>query len=176
MELTDKQKIFISEYVVDFNGTRAAIKAGYSKNSARQIATELLSKPYIRVEIDKVINELNEKCHIKRERVINEIASIAFDDISNYMNFGTDEDGSTWVKLKENATVDTKNISEISVGKDGQVKFKTYCRDIALYKLAEYLGIDRTVVEQTGSNYDAMTVDELRGLLNESKSSNNPKT
>ena len=109
VELTDKQKIFVSEYVVDFNATRAAIKAGYSKSSARQIATTMLSKDYIREAIDKLVNELNEQCRIKREKVINEIASIAFDDISNYADFS----GDTLI-LKNNQEIDTRNISEIS--------------------------------------------------------------
>ena len=45
--MTDKQKRFCEEYMVDLNATQAAIRAGYSKNSARQTASENLSKPDI---------------------------------------------------------------------------------------------------------------------------------
>ena len=46
-KLTPKQQRFIDEYLVDLNGTKAAIRAGYSEKTARQMASENLSKPYI---------------------------------------------------------------------------------------------------------------------------------
>lgn len=47
MKLTQKQKLFADYYIQNPNATEAAIKAGYSKKTARQIATENLAKPYI---------------------------------------------------------------------------------------------------------------------------------
>jgi hypothetical protein len=52
-ELTDLQKRFVEEYPVDCNATQAAIRAGYSRDSARQMGSENLSKPYIRTAIDE---------------------------------------------------------------------------------------------------------------------------
>lgn len=53
-EWTDKERLFVEMYFVwNLNGTKAAIAAKYSKKSARQIASENLSKPYIRAEIDR---------------------------------------------------------------------------------------------------------------------------
>ena len=54
MKLTDKQKRFCEEYIIDCNATQAAIRTGYSELSARQMGTENLSKPSIR----EYINEL----------------------------------------------------------------------------------------------------------------------
>lgn len=45
--LTDKQRAFVAEYLVDFNATQAAIRAGYSENSAAAIGYENLRKPDI---------------------------------------------------------------------------------------------------------------------------------
>lgn len=56
-ELTDKQAAFVREYLVDLNGAAAARRAGYSKESARQIATENLSKPYIRAAIEERLEQ-----------------------------------------------------------------------------------------------------------------------
>ena len=55
MKLSQKQQLFIEEYLIDLNGTQAAIRAGYNPNTARQIAAENLTKPYIRKAIDKAI-------------------------------------------------------------------------------------------------------------------------
>lgn len=46
-KLTDKQQAFLNSYLVDFNGTKAAIEAGYSENSASVIASQNLKKPEI---------------------------------------------------------------------------------------------------------------------------------
>jgi phage terminase small subunit len=51
--MTPKQTRFIDEYLIDLNATQAAIRAGYSKKTARQMGTENLSKPYIKVELEK---------------------------------------------------------------------------------------------------------------------------
>ena len=47
MKLTEKQKRFCDYYIENPNGVEAAIKAGYSKNTAKQIAAENLTKPYL---------------------------------------------------------------------------------------------------------------------------------
>jgi phage terminase small subunit len=56
--LTEKQKAFSDEYIISLNATDAAIKAGYSENSAKEIGHENLTKPYIRKYIE---NRLEEK-------------------------------------------------------------------------------------------------------------------
>lgn len=53
MALTDKQQLFVTEYLVDFCGTQAAIRAGYSEKTAGSQAFDLLKKPEIREAIDK---------------------------------------------------------------------------------------------------------------------------
>ncbi len=47
MSLTDKQQRFVEEYLDDLNATQAAVRAGYSEDTARQIGAENLSKPVI---------------------------------------------------------------------------------------------------------------------------------
>jgi len=63
-ELTDKQNSFVSEYLVDLNATQAAIRAGYSPKAARAIASETLSKPYIRARIEQEQKKRQEDCEI----------------------------------------------------------------------------------------------------------------
>lgn len=140
-KLTKKQERFVEEYLVDLNATKAAIRAGYSLNTAASIGGENLRKPQIQEKIKEKQEELQKQTGINRDKILKEIASIAFDDISNYLEFWTDDDGEVRVKIKDSKTIDTRNISEISVGRDGRFKLKMYCRDTALYKLAEYLGI-----------------------------------
>lgn len=69
-KLTAKQKRFVDEYLIDFNATQAAIRAGYSENTAQQIGAENLTKPLIKAEISKMTGLLEEKALITKEMVI----------------------------------------------------------------------------------------------------------
>ena len=53
--MTKKQKRFVEEYLIDLNATQAAIRAGYSPDTAQQMGSENLSKPVIKNAIDKAI-------------------------------------------------------------------------------------------------------------------------
>ena len=80
IQLTEKQQLFCIEYLKDFNATQSAIRAGYSEDSAKQIGSENLSKPYLRKHIDSLIEEtLNATKTELRKQVIDEIKTIAFD-------------------------------------------------------------------------------------------------
>ena len=57
--MTEKQKKFCDEYLIDCNATQAAIRAGYNKNSARQIGQENLSKPYIQTYISEQLERIH---------------------------------------------------------------------------------------------------------------------
>ena len=57
--MTEKQKRFCEEYLVDCNGTQAAIRAGYSKRGARTAAAHLLAKSNIREHIDSLLKEIH---------------------------------------------------------------------------------------------------------------------
>jgi len=76
-ELTAKQEMFIREYLIDLNGAQAAIRAGYSANSARQIADENLSKPYIKEAIEKAKSERQEELGLNAEWVLKRLKLIA---------------------------------------------------------------------------------------------------
>jgi len=70
-KLTNKQKRFIEEYCVSFNGLQSAIKAGYSKKTAGVIANENLNKPYIQLAISEHMNKTSEKLNITIEDIAN---------------------------------------------------------------------------------------------------------
>lgn len=63
-KLTNKQEIFCNEYIKDLNATQAAIRAGYSKNSANAIGNENLLKPIIQNRIKQLKNERIERTKI----------------------------------------------------------------------------------------------------------------
>ena len=82
-ELTHKQAIFVQEYLVDMNGTQAAIRAGYSKSTARQIATENLSKPDINEAINHAIAERLQRTRTTADGVLHRLVEIDQLDIKD---------------------------------------------------------------------------------------------
>jgi phage terminase small subunit len=75
--MTTKQAVFVNEYVKDFNGTQAAIRAGYSSKTANRIATENLSKPVIRDEVDKRLRAAMEESNITLDWWLKKVKDIA---------------------------------------------------------------------------------------------------
>ena len=78
--LNKRELIFSNEYLVDLNGKQAAIRAGYSPKTAEQMASRLLRKVKVREFIDKLMKKRQEKVGITQERVLQELARIAFFD------------------------------------------------------------------------------------------------
>ena len=77
--LTARQKCFIAEYLIDLNGTQAAIRAGYNKNSAKVIGCENLTKPDIQAALSEAMQKRAEKTQLTAQSVIDDIAEIKAD-------------------------------------------------------------------------------------------------
>ncbi|WP_431129727.1 terminase small subunit [Flagellimonas flava] len=88
--LTDKQRKFCEEYMVDLNATQAAIRAGYSEKTAREQASQNLSKLNIQNYIHELQKDIRERNKITVDGVVKSIADIATFDIAQCYN----EDGS----------------------------------------------------------------------------------
>lgn len=84
--LNDKQKQFCREFVVDFNATQAAIRAGYSEKSARSQSCELLTKPNIQAFLADLKAKRSKKTQITAERVLQELARIGLSDIGEFVD------------------------------------------------------------------------------------------
>nr|UVY58872.1 MAG: Terminase small subunit [Bacteriophage sp.] len=77
-KLTDKQKRFVEEYLIDLNATQAAIRAGYSPKRASEQGHQLLQKTTVSEAISKAMAERSRRTGISQDRVVNELAKIAF--------------------------------------------------------------------------------------------------
>lgn len=81
-DLTEKQKLFCQAYLDNnFNATKAAIAAGYSKTTAKEMGYENLTKPHLREEIDRLAKEQT----ISADETVKLISDIAKFDIKDYL-------------------------------------------------------------------------------------------
>ena len=141
-KLTKKQQLFVDEYLIDLNATQAAIRAGYSPTSARQIADENMSKPDIKNAIDRAIAERSKRTGVNADRIIRELAKIAFVNPTDVINM--DE-----ATILDAATRDdTAAISSVKVKRipteDGDIverEVKVYDKTKALELLGKHIGM-----------------------------------
>lgn len=89
MPLSDKQERFCQEYLVDLNATRAYIRAGYSVKTAHSCAPRLLAKAGVRARVDELMARRARRTGITQDRVLCELARIAFVDPTQLIDFRT---------------------------------------------------------------------------------------
>ena len=150
-KLTAKQEMFVQEYLIDLNATQAAIRAGYSPHTAKDIGCENLSKPNIRACIDKALAERSRRTGINADRVLRELARIGFLKPTEAVNMKeatvkddiSDDDAAAIasVRVKTIPTADGEGIER-------EVKFADKIK--ALELLGKHLGMFTENINLTG--------------------------
>ncbi len=146
--LNERQKIFVKEYIIDFNASRACVAAGYAKSSSYTLPYDLLKRDYIRKAIRSEIDKRLERIQISQDRVVYELARIAFSDMRNFAQWGP-----FGVTLKNSKTLTDKDaacIAEISESDTSAVRFKLYDKLKALELLGRHLGMFNDKLELSG--------------------------
>lgn len=137
--LNEKQKRFVSEYIIDLNAKQAAIRAGYSPKGAEPQASRLLSNAKIQVEIAKAMEDRGKRTGITQDRVLAELSAIAFAKATDYVE--VDDDGSVKIKPTAELTDEQKKaIASIKEGANG-IEIKLTDKTKALEMLSRHLGL-----------------------------------
>jgi phage terminase small subunit len=84
--VTPKQEAFVREYLVDLNATQAAIRAGYSERTAKQISHTLLGRPEVADAVAQAMKARGERTQITADRVLTEIEHMAMLDPAALIN------------------------------------------------------------------------------------------
>ena len=112
-QLSLKQASFAREYLVDFNATQAAIRAGYTFKSAGRCACRLLDNSKVRCMILSQMQERNKRIQISQDRVLEELARIAFAEFGDVASWGPE--GLTLKNSGELTPEQSATISEVAV-------------------------------------------------------------
>lgn len=150
--MTRKQKLFCEEYQIDLNATQAAIRAGYSPESAGSIGSELLKKPEIRARIDKAMAERSKRTGINADRVLQELGKIAFVNAADVidMNNATIKDGADRDDTAAIASVKVKVISGAN-GEGVEREIRLADKLKALELCGRHLGMFNDKLDVTGA-------------------------
>ncbi|WP_038291772.1 terminase small subunit [Zooshikella ganghwensis] len=179
-KLTPKQAMFVKEYLVDLNATQAAIRAGYSKRTAREQAARLLSKVNIQEAIQQIQSVRAKRLTISADRIEQELARIAFSQITDVVEWRREKLNNTHeqddkppveiqqVLLKNSDTLPTEvtaTIQEVAQTTHG-VRIKLYDKLKALELLGRRHGMFIDKVEHSGS-VKHLSEDELNQRIAE---------
>lgn len=146
--MTKKQKLFCEEYLVDLNATQAAIRAGYSSATAKDIGCENLAKPNIRAYIDRAMAERSKRTGVNADRVVRELAKIAFVNAADVINA---KDATLRDDASEEDTAAIQSVKVKTFGEDGlEREIKMADKLKALELLGKHLGMFKDKVELSG--------------------------
>ena len=150
-KLTAKQEAFKQEYLVDLNQTQAAIRAGYKPKYAAQIACELMKKPAVKEAIDMAMADRAGRTGVNVDRVIRELARIAFVKASDVisMSDATILEEADADDLAAIASVKVKQMYGDIEGIEREVKLCDKLR--ALELLGKHLGMFSDKLQITGA-------------------------
>ena len=189
-KLNERQRRYCEEYLIDLNATQAAIRAGYSEKTAYSMGQRLLKNVEVKTYIDELIDERKKRTEITQDRVLRELAIIAFSNAADYaavvereafleMEGGEkikllDDDGNPVMYrtvepvLTQDLTEDQKRaLSVIKKGRDG-FEVKPYDKVRALELLGKHLGMftDKVNVEGEINNPMAgLSTEDLKKLI-----------
>ena len=172
--LTEKQKRFVAEYLVDLNATQAAIRAGYSEKTAGQIGEQNLKKLEIQTALQEAMNERSKRTEITQDMVLAELAAIAFANGTDYATVSSNG----LVRIVPTSELSTGQKKAIACIKEGQygTEVKQYDKLRALEMLGKHLGMfdaraahqqeqENNLVEQllggTGEDIDTDDLSEI---------------
>ena len=191
MKLTEKQKIFVNEYLVDLNATRA-YKVAYPNvkkdDTAAVNGNRLLINAKVKEYLNERMKEREKRTEITQDKVLEELAAIAFSNGSKYAKVIEetvydengevllDSDGNI-VKQKvvdlvltdELSETDKKAIASIKKGRNG-IEISTCDKVRALELLGKHLGMFKEKVEVSGNinnPYEELTTEQLLKLASD---------
>lgn len=163
-ELTPQQLRFCEEYLIDLNGTQAAIRAGYSEDSAAQQASRLLTIAKVSAKIAELIARRSARAAINADQVLAELSRIGYTDIrSLFKDDGTIKDVKDWPEDLARAIASVEVVEEFIglgpsrtwVGQTKKVKF--WDKPRALELMGKHKALFPNKVEHSGK----VTLEEL---------------
>ena len=169
--LTDKQARFCEEYVIDFNATQAAIRAGYSKKTAGQIGEQNINKPAIRTRLRELQQRASKHLEITHEDLLSQLKTWAESDITETLGLTTDELKQLPVQVRRLITKAKRTTREHRDGSiEEVVEIHFVSKEAALDMIAKHIGFYEKDNKQKKAEIDVSKLgsDVLKALLDAS--------
>ncbi len=148
--LTNRQSKFVQEYMVDFNATRAAVRAGYSKKAARQVSSRLLTFANIQAEIRRLRGAQQQRFQVSRDEMLHRLMDCVRFDPS--CEFELDDRG--MLRIRRDSDLRFLKYARISISKTEHGESISICFPYhldAIKLVCKMLGYDEDSSDDSGS-------------------------
>lgn len=160
-KLTEKQQRFVEEYLIDLNGTQAAIRAGYSARTANEQASRLLANVSVQQAVSERMAERSKRTGVNQDRVIMELAKIAFLKMTDVVDGqGQIRDDADPDDLSCIESIKYKH-SETDSGSCVEREVKVASKIKALELLGRHQGMFKDRIEVSGPQEEMSKLDDL---------------
>ncbi len=170
-----RHETFCREYIIDLNGTRAAIAAGYAKKGAHVTASRMLSNPKVQARLAELMKEKADKLDLSAEKVLGELSRLGF---SNMLDYVTIKNGEALIDVSKLTLEPAAAIQEITVdeyvdgrGKDARavkrIRIKLADKNRSLENLGRHLKLFTEKIEVSGLEQLPELMAEARERANE---------
>jgi phage terminase small subunit len=159
IKLRPKQERFCQEYVLDMNGTRAAIRAGYSESTANEQASRLLAKDNVSARVLELKEKQAKRLEISADTILRELLALATADVTDAL-----DDAGNVKPIKElpkelRRALSSIDVSEVYVG-EGEEKhvaglrsrYRFHDKNKALELLGKHLKLFADRIEHSGKD------------------------
>ena len=143
-QITDRMKKFVDEYLIDFNATQAAIRAGYSPDTANEQGSQLLARPDIRELVAEGQKAIAERTQTFQDNAVDELKIVGFSDLADFLT------------VKEGGIVEQKSFDQLT-------KAQTRCIKKIKQTVRTSHSSDGTILHQTAT-LEVELHDKLRAL------------
>ena len=148
--MTEKQKIFADEYLIELNATRAykvAYQSVKKDETAAQDGSRMLRNVKVAAYIQERMEERQKRTEITQDRVLQELAAIAFAKATDYAEIKNE-----CVRIRDTAELDEQQIRALAGIEEGKfgIKVKLNDKEKALELLGRHLGMFKDKVEVSG--------------------------
>lgn len=144
-DLTERQRRFVEEYLVDGNATQAATRAGYSPATARQQGQRMLTNVDIKAALKAAQGQRSERIGVTQDRVVEELALVGFSDLRHYKVTGGGlmlaEHAPSEAMRAVSSVKQTMKLDQETGDLVTNVEYKFWDKNSALEKLAKHLGM-----------------------------------
>lgn len=131
MSLSPQQQLFVEEYLIDLNGTAAAIRAGYAENSARGTASRLLANANIAAALSAAQQARSKRTEINADWVLKRLVEEAEADIADlYDDHGNLKPVRQWPKVWRQGLVTGLKVEELFSGRGEKRKLVGAIREV----------------------------------------------
>jgi len=160
----ERKALFVAEYLIDMNATRAAIRCGYAANSAAVTASRLMKDPWVKAELRKALQERKKRLELNAKRFDEEVAKLAYSNVLDYWDRDTGGIDLAAVDRDQAAAISELKVNTVEMPAFGPadqfgqgpiliartVKFKLYSKTQALMLMGRRLKLLKDEVELKG--------------------------